>query len=91
MLVSGQVFSKITNITHDNKGILLMIKRLNHYEERTNFNQRRCYKHLEKEAVPIIRIQGLSKSKSPKTFFPLKKLEVDFQFACFQEIRELEL
>ena len=42
-----------------------MIKRLNHYEERTNFNKRRCYKHLEKEAVPIIRIQGLSKSKSP--------------------------
>lgn len=59
------MFSKITNITHDNKGILLMIKRLNHYEERTNFNKRRCYKHLEKEAVPVIRIQGLSKSKSP--------------------------
>ena len=65
MLVSGQVFSEITNITHDNKGILLMIKRLNHYEERTNFNERRCYKHLEKEAVLIIRIQGFSKSNSP--------------------------
>lgn len=53
MLVSGKVFSKITNITHDNKVILLMIKRLNHYEERTNLKKRRCYKHLEKEAVLI--------------------------------------
>lgn len=65
MLVSGKVFSKITNITHDNKVILLMIKRLNHYEERTNFKKRRCHKHLEKEAVLIIRIQGFTKNKSP--------------------------
>ena len=66
-LVSGKVFSKITNITHDSKIILLMIKRLNHYEERTNFKKRRCHKHLEKEPVLIIRIQGFTKSKSPIT------------------------
>ena len=59
------MFSKIENITYDNEGILLMIKKLNHYEKLTNFNERRCCKHLEKEAMVIIRLMGSPRINHP--------------------------
>ena len=46
----------------EGKGLQYLIPDMKKIQD---FNKRRCYKHLEKEAVPIIRIQGLSKSKSP--------------------------